>query len=155
MSNSGLIDIYVSGTRNPESRWREEFLDILNKKYPALTYFSPIVRQEEWTQQAQIYENNEKKRCIVHFYCLSPLMTGVYTIAELVHDSCTIPGWTVALLIDDDNGHRFECGMYKSVARTLQLACRHNGAGRVYDLETAADLCNYLVQKYKDSNRQK
>ena len=56
-------------------------------------YFNPVV--EDWTPDCQEEERWQRAECDVLLYVITPLMTGVYSIAEAVEDSIKNPEKTV------------------------------------------------------------
>ena len=67
--------VFLGGTCN-ESNWR----DILIKNL-TIDYFNPVV--EDWTPECQEEEIKQRKTCNFVLYCITPKMTGVYSIAEV------------------------------------------------------------------------
>jgi len=72
--------VFLGGTCNG-SQWREILIPKLK-----IDYFNPVV--EDWNEEAQRNEEREKdKKCNIKLYVITPKMTGVYSIAEVI-DSC-------------------------------------------------------------------
>ena len=71
--------VFLGGTCN-DSRWREELIEKLK-----IDYFNPVV--ENWDRRAQAIELHERNICDFCLYVITPKMTGVYSIAELIDDS--------------------------------------------------------------------
>lgn len=71
--------VFLGGTCN-ETTWRDELIPMLQ-----CDYFNPVV--PDWNEAAQQNELKEREVCDVLLYVLTPAMTGVYSIAEIVEDS--------------------------------------------------------------------
>ena len=72
--------IFLGGTCN-NSTWRNKLIPILEKYH--IQYFNPIV--DDWTEECVKIENEEKDvYCDCHLYVITPKMTGVYSIAEVI-----------------------------------------------------------------------
>lgn len=76
--------VFLGGTCN-ESQWRERLIPKLR-----IDYFNPVV--EDWILQCMEEELKQRKECDVCLYVITPKMTGVYSIAEVVDDSNKRPG---------------------------------------------------------------
>lgn len=144
------MDIFLGGTCN-ESKWRDKFISILESKYPDITYYNPVV--EDWNYEAQANEEYQKKNCIVELYCITPKMTGIYSIAELIDASNKKPVRTIGVLLFEDDGVTFEEHTRRSVCKTFDLACNCNNAIYCKDLEEAADIASEIVNGYKHKRR--
>ncbi len=69
--------VFLGGTCN-DSLWRECMIDFLE-----IDFFNPVV--EDWTPECQKNEMLEKEhKCNVHLYVITKLMTGVFSIAEVM-----------------------------------------------------------------------
>lgn len=49
-----------------------------------VNYFNPVV--DDWTEECMKRELLEREKCDYCLYCITPLMTGVYSIAEVIKD---------------------------------------------------------------------
>lgn len=83
LENDKIIKVFLGGTCN-DSKWRDEF-----KSNDKISYFNPIVK--DWNEEAQKKEISERENCDYCLYVITPLMKGVYSIAEVVDDSCHRP----------------------------------------------------------------
>ena len=86
--------VFLGGTCN-NSLWREELIPQLSIKY-----FNPVV--ENWTLECQEEELRQRKECDYCLYCITPKMTGVYSIAEVVDDSNKRPDKTIIVVLNKD-----------------------------------------------------
>ena len=69
----------MNGTCN-ESTWRDKLISLLK-----IDYFNPVV--DDWTEECMIEERRQRVICDYVLYVITPLMTGVYSIAEVVDDN--------------------------------------------------------------------
>lgn len=118
-TKEGYMKVFLGGTCN-ESTWRSRLIEMLS-----VDYFDPVV--DDWTEEAQKRELKERKTCAICLYCITPLMTGVYSIAEVVDDSNKQPGSTVFVILRDDDGERFSKGQWKSLCAVGQMVKRNGG----------------------------
>lgn len=87
--------VFLGGTCNG-SDWRERLIPMLSN----IDYFNPVV--ENWTITCQEEERRQRKICDFCLYCITPKMTGVYSIAEVVDDSNKRPDQTLIAVLDTD-----------------------------------------------------
>lgn len=99
--------VFLGGTCN-ESSWRDSIIPKLK-----INYFNPVV--DDWTPACQRNEELQKKICAIHLYVITPAMTGVFSIAEAVHDSDTDPKGTVFCVLKHADGKSFEKFQSKSL----------------------------------------
>jgi len=105
--------VFLGGTCNG-SKWREELIPLLN-----IDYFNPVV--ENWTQECQQEEIKQRKECDYCLYVITPSMTGVYSIAEVVDDSNKRPEKTIFCYLDVvEDGKFFNSHQKKSL---FQVGC--------------------------------
>ena len=87
--------VFLGGTCNG-SAWRDELISMLTTS----NYFNPIV--DNWNDEARQVEQREKEICQYHLYVLTPLMTGVFSVAELIDDSNKIHDRTIFCILNSD-----------------------------------------------------
>lgn len=92
------VDVFLGGTC-ADSKWREELIEMLEEE--GITYFNPVV--EDWNEEARKRENYMKGTASIDFFCLTPKMKGVFSIAEMVDCSWMRPGH-VAFMIKEKDG---------------------------------------------------
>jgi len=132
------MKVFLGGTWN-NSTWRERLIPQLN-----IPYFNPIV--EDWTFEAQAQEVYQKILCDIHLYVITPLMTGVYSIAEVVDDSHNRDITTVFTALREDDGKRFSDSQWSSLEAVMALV--HNNGGVVlHSLEETVEFVNYPCLK--------
>ena len=122
-----MKQVFLGGTCNG-STWRDQIIPTL-KKYN-LKYFNPIVN--DWTEECMKKENIQKALSDVELYVITPLMTGVYSIAELTQSSNDKNKTTIfcCLYTDvDKNGEQisFDSGQIKSL-KAVEYLVSNNGA---------------------------
>ena len=100
--------VFLGGTCNG-STWRDDMIKMLTSDY-----FNPVV--ENWTEVCMDQEIWEREHCDVVLYTITPKMTGVYSIAEVVDDSNKRPGKTVLILLQKDT----DKGQWRSLKAVAQ-----------------------------------
>ena len=101
-----------------------------------LDYFNPVV--EDWTLEDQAIEVRERETCDFCLYTITPLMSGVYSIAEVVDDSNKQPEKTVLVLSPALEGTAtFSADTWRSLVAVAALV-RRNGAHVFDNLHQAA-----------------
>ena len=125
--------VFLGGTCN-ESTWRNEIISMLE-----IDYFNPVV--EDWTPDCMVEELRQRKICDFCLYVITPKMTGVYSIAEVVDDSNKRPTKTIFIRLHDDGDSKFDEGQWRSLGAVAQMIER-NGATVFSDLRNAAVYLN-------------
>ena len=124
--------VFLGGTWN-ESTWRNRMMIYLYDE--GIDYFNPIV--PDWTEACIEQEIKERQTCDYVLYTITPKMTGVYSIAEVVDDSNKRPDRTILVLLRSDGDLEFTLGQWKSLGAVAKMV-RKNG-GQVFDnLKSAA-----------------
>lgn len=124
--------VFLGGTCN-ETTWRENV--IANLK---IDYFNPVV--DDWTEECYQRELEERENCDYCLYVITPKMTGVYSIAEVIDDSNKRPEKTVFCFITEDV-LLFDKGQIKSLDR-VGLMVENNGGKYLRSLRSAIDYLN-------------
>lgn len=130
------VKLFLGGTCN-DSKWREKFISIIDNK---VDYFNPVV--DNWDEEAQEKEDIEKGMCSHFVYTITPKMTGVFSIAEVVDDSNKRPERTVLCILTEDDGSKFTSSQIKSLKKTAKMV-KDNGAKIFFNLE---DMANHFIQ---------
>ena len=86
--------VFLGGTCN-ESAWRDELIGMLE-----IDYFNPVV--DDWTEECYQEELRQREICDYCLYVITPRMTGVYSIAEVVDDSNKRPEKTIFCILNYD-----------------------------------------------------
>jgi hypothetical protein len=81
------MKVFLGGTCN-KSTWRDELIPKLKGGF-----FNPVV--EEWTEECQDEEILQREICNYCLYVITPEMTGLYSIAEVIDDSNKRPEKTL------------------------------------------------------------
>lgn len=133
--------VFLGGTCN-ESKWRDKLIPMLK-----INYFNPVV--DDWNEECYQEELKQREICDYCLYVITPRMTGVYSIAEVVDDSNKRPEKTIFCLLDkdydgiDDSMHLvfFTKGQFLSLDRVGKMVER-NGGKYFKSLEEVADYLN-------------
>ncbi len=128
-----MIKVFLGGTCN-ESSWRDVLISMLN-----IDYFNPVV--DDGTSEQQQIEIYERSICDFCLYVVTPKMTGVYSIAEVVDDSNKKPFKTIFCFLLEDEGKRFDRGQIRSLNQVASLVSS-NGAHVLKNLNQVADFLN-------------
>ena len=125
--------VFLGGTCN-ESKWRNYIMSSLQIKY-----FNPVV--DDWTPECMQEEINQRNKCDFVLYVITPKMTGVYSIAEVIDDSNKQPNKTIFSYLTHDNELSFTKGQMKSLDAVGQMVKR-NGGKYINSLKDVADYLN-------------
>ena len=112
---------------------REGLIEKLN-----IDYFNPVV--PDWTEEAYKKELEERKTCDFVLYVITPKMTGVYSIAEVIDDSNKRPEKTVFSFLLSDDGKKFDKGQIKSLMNVGKMV-RSNGGKWLDSLDKGGNTC--------------
>lgn len=125
--------VFLGGTCN-ESTWRNRIILMLE-----IDYFNPVV--DDWTEDCMAREIQERQDCDFCLYTITPKMTGVYSIAEVIDDSNKRPRKTILILLRDDGDQKFTEGQWKSLGSVAKMVL--SNGGQVFDnLKSAAVYIN-------------
>lgn len=132
------MKVFLGGTCNG-STWRDELIPMLD-----IDYFNPVV--EDWTEECMAEERKQREECDFCLYVITPRITGVYSIAEVIDDSNKRPGKTVFCLLkhdinDDGQDISFNTGQFKSLNQ-VGLMVERNGGKYFMSLEEVAGFLN-------------
>ena len=126
--------VFLGGTCN-NSTWRDRIIPKLE-----IEYFNPVV--EDWTPECQAEEQRQKNDvCNIHLYVITPLMTGVFSIAEAVQSSHYADKKTYFCYLEEDDGKKFEKFQVKSLKATADLI-KKNGGKTFTSLNELIDVLN-------------
>lgn len=130
------MKVFLGGTCN-ESLWREYLINLLK-----IDYFNPVV--EDWTPECQEEEIKQRKECDFVLYVITPKMTGVYSIAELIDDSNKQPNKTLFCFLESDREASFSKGQIKSLEAVANMVV-HNGGRFFSEIDSVAKFLNEYV----------
>lgn len=116
------MKVFLGGTCNG-SKWRDEMMIYLDEY--KIEYFNPIV--EDWKPSDMKREIEERKNCDYCIYTITPEMTGVYSIAEVVDDSNKKPSQTIFILLLEYGGKSFNDEQTKSLEQVGNMVQENGG----------------------------
>ena len=125
--------VFLGGTCN-ESDWRDRLIPMLR-----IGYYNPVV--DDWVPECQAEEIRQREICDFCLYTITPRMTGVYSIAEVVDDSNKRPDRTVFCVLARDTDFEFTAGQLRSLDAVARLVVG-NGGHAFKRLEDCADFLN-------------
>ncbi len=127
------MKVFLGGTCN-NSTWREELIPLLKTNY-----FNPVV--SDWTPECMAEELHQREICDICLYVITPKMTGVYSIAEVIDDSNKRPNKTIFAILREDGNDRFTDGQWKSLGEVAKMV-RRNGGTSFESIEDVATSIN-------------
>jgi hypothetical protein len=133
-----MSKVFLGGTCN-ESTWRDELIKKLK-----IDYFNPVV--DDWNEEAQKKEIYEREHCDFCLYVITPKMTGMYSIAEVIDDSNKRPNKTIFCYLETDYPDRFSKGQLKSLDMVAKMIER-NGAKFLPSIDYVATYLNSFADK--------
>ena len=98
--NKKVKKVFLGGTCN-NSKWRDILIKMLN-----IDYFNPVV--DDWTEECYQEELKQREICDYCLYVITPRMTGVYSIAEVIDDSNKRPNKTLFCVLKSDIKYRLD-----------------------------------------------
>ena len=111
--------VFLGGTCN-ESTWRNDLIEMLS-----IDFYNPVV--DDWTPECMDEEIKQRGLCDYCLYVITPKMTGVYSIAEVVDDSNKRPGKTVFCVLREDGSLTFTEGQLKSLFQVGRMVADNGG----------------------------
>ena len=133
LKGNKMKKVFLGGTCN-DSQWREALKPLLT-----IDYFDPVV--PDWNEEAYKRELHERETCDFCLYVITPRMTGVYSIAEVIDDSNKRPSKTVFAILPTDGENEFDKVQLKSLAATAKMVTA-NGGTVCEGLQGVADFLN-------------
>ena len=118
---------FLGGTCN-KSTWRSK----IEAEVKNIKLFNPVVN--DWNEEAQKREIEARKTCAYCLYVITPKMTGVYSIAEVVDDSNKQPWKTMFCWLEKDGDAEFTKSQRKSLMQVEKMVSE-NGARTFDDLD--------------------
>jgi hypothetical protein len=128
--------VFLGGTCN-DSTWRDVLTALLDKN--RVDVFNPVVK--DWTNECRVREMEARMCSDYVLYVITPKMTGIYSIAEVVDDSNKRPNRTLFCVLSQDGENMFTPHQVKSLKAT-ELLVRSNGALVFDGLEEVAQFLN-------------
>lgn len=127
------MKVFLGGTMN-DSMWRDKLISNLK-----IDFFNPVV--DVWNEKAQLDEIKEKEACDFLLFVITPLMTGVYSIAEVVDASNKTPKKTILCVLENDDGKEWTDSQ-KSSLNAVENLVHSNGAFVFKSLEETTSFLN-------------
>jgi hypothetical protein len=116
--------VFLGGTCN-NSKWREQHIPKLK-----IAYFNPD-KGDSWSEEDAAEELKQREECDYLLYFITPRMTGVYSIAEVIDDSNKRPERTIFMFIETDASNReievFSKHQIKSLIKVGEMVERNGG----------------------------
>jgi len=131
--NNKIEKVFLGGTCN-ESSWRDKLIKKLK-----IDYFNPVV--DDWDEKAYKEELRQREICDYLLYVITPRMTGVYSIAEVVDDSNKNPDKTIFCFLLSDDNYTFDEVQMKSL-KAVEKMVNKNGGKTFKSLNDIADYLN-------------
>jgi len=113
------IEVFLGGTC-ANSTWRERLIKQLK-----VDYFNPVV--DDWTPEDQEIEKQKRKTSDYVLYVITPLMKGVYSIAETIDDSNKRSEKTLFCFLKEDDDEKFDEEQIKSLKAVGELVKENGG----------------------------
>ncbi len=113
------MKVFLGGTCN-DSSWRNELEGLLE-----VDYFNPVV--DDWDDDAYQNELKEKEICDVMLFHITPLMTGVFSIAEAVESVFNGNKITIFSYQEEDCDKSFDEFQIKSLDATGDIIEKNRG----------------------------
>lgn len=132
-TNTNTKRVFLGGTCN-DSSWRDELISKLT-----IGSYNPVV--EDWTPECMAEEIRQREACDIVLYVITPEMTGVYSIAEVVDDSNKRPEKTVFCYTEETCKQTFSLHQAKSLNAVAKLV-EKNGATVCVNLHELAAVLN-------------
>lgn len=130
--------VFLGGTCNGSS-WRDQLIPMLKENVDA---FNPVVK--DWTPECQKIELEKRESSNYVVYVITPKMTGVYSIAEVVDDSNKRPQSTILCVLQHDDDKSFDNHQMKSLQAVEKLV-RDNGSCVCFSLQEISNELNKLA----------
>jgi hypothetical protein len=132
-----MIKVFLGGTCNG-STWRDDLIKLLK-----VDYFNPVV--EDWTPDCMTEEIIQRMSCHICLYVITPKITGVYSIAEVIDDSNKCPDKTAFIVLEEDGDKKFDKSQMRSLSAVSEMVAR-NGGTVFKDLKDFAMYANFLIK---------
>ena len=127
------MKVFLGGTCN-ESEWRDILIPMLT-----VDYYNPVVK--DWNEKSYQQELKERQECNYVLYVITPKMTGVYAIAEVIDDSNKRPERTLFCFLEFDGEKSFSQSQIMSLKRVARMI-ESNGGKALATLDSVADFLN-------------
>ena len=116
-----------------DSTWRAILIKLLDRA--GIDYFNPIVAI--WNEEAKLNEIKQRETCDFCLYVITPKMSGLYSVAEVIDDSNKRPDKTIMVVLTTDAESRFTPEQASSLDSVVKMVAA-NGAKIFYSLEVVS-----------------
>lgn len=116
------MKVFLGGTCN-ETTWRDKLSPLLDEK--GIEYFNPVV--DDWTEEMYQIELDEKELCDVFLVNITPKMTGVFSIAEVVESVFNEDKITLFSFQSKDGSDEFDEFQIKSLEKVGEIIDKNDG----------------------------
>lgn len=113
------MKVFLGGTCN-NYQWREELINILE-----IDYFNPVV--PDWTPECMEEEIKQRNECDFCLYVLTPKMTEVFSVAEVIDDSNKRPQKTLFCVLENDDNLKFDQFQIRSIYQVAKMVVENGG----------------------------
>lgn len=127
------MKVFLGGTCNG-SKWRETLIPLLK-----CDYFNPVV--EDWTPECMDEELRQRQTCEYNLYVITPYLTGLFSIAEVIDDSNKRPKKTILCILEEDGKAIWSQAQFKSLSQVARMAA-DNGVAVFNTLGSVARFLN-------------
>ena len=128
----GEKKIFLGGTC--VSNWRDTLIKMLE-----IGYYDPV--SENWTPKMKKDELDQRDDCEFLLYVITPKMTGVYSIAEVIDDSNNRTVKTILCILSKDDDDEWDEGQKLSL-NSVEKMVIENGCKTFRSLKQVADYVN-------------
>jgi hypothetical protein len=129
------MKVFLGGTCNG-SEWRETLIPLLK-----CDYYNPVV--PDWTPECMEEELLQRRIADYNLYVITPKMTGVFSIAEVIDDSNKRPYKTILCVLEGDDIVDWTPHQFKSMSQVCRMAAE-NG---VVVFNTLGEVARFLNHK--------
>lgn len=112
-----------------------------------ISAFNPVV--ENWTPDCQDEEIRQRNESDIVLYVITPKMTGVYSIAEVVDDSNKRPHRTILCVLEEDDGVVWTQHQFKSMGMLARMVSENDA----FVFNTLGRVAEYLNDKAERHTR--
>lgn len=133
------MKVFLGGTCN-SSTWR----GIIKPKL-RVAYFGPVV--DEWTEKCVAEELRQRDVCDYCLYLITPDISGVYSIAEVIDDSNKRPEKTIFCFTAECSSQLFTYTQERSLQQVGKMVTDNGGVFLI----SLADVIQYLNKKGEES----
>jgi len=113
------MKVFLGGTCN-NSQWREQLIKDLK-----IDFFNPVV--PDWTPECMEEEIKQRNECDFCLYVLTPKMTEVFSVAEVIDDSNKRPQKTLFCVLENDDNLKFDQFQIRSIYQVAKMVVENGG----------------------------